>query len=850
MHDMQQKSLQESAQKYNSIHNMTKSEKVQTLKDPKLDPTGLIDGFDVLANDSHRWTLIGAEAQRQGFDDKTKEAMASHYFDTMIAPAYQKLGRAPIDKALWMKEAYGEALKYKIEDSYHSSLVNGFINGDGSGTAALTRAAQFFIDVLGYGSKLTSDVVTKKDFSWYDEYQALMSGQRHTGNFMGGIEERIQKSPMLGVVGKILGLPDNHVFGKVSTFLGSTADKLQYQTDIVPNQGVIEKATSFITEQALMTPLYMGAAEGAGLVAKSAGALAPKTLTELLNLSPKGQAAVKLLTVGGEGGLVGITTRPNDERVDAWKDALAWMAMHTMFSVGTFGLGKSSVKLGEILQGKSKEKFERLDNEYRLNSQDMRSQTVEEVQNGAEEKIANTMTAAGVHKPYLDYQQAESMLRKAQEQGLSEKELQKVTDGLIKHDKAYWTDPVAAMKHIRSILGDTNISEIVPGSEEHQELWGKIHDTIAGAATHMNTHVAPLQEAAAASAIEQASATPSGKQVLETLKQKIKQEYESTGHPPLTDEQYTKMAAQTYKESAVGQAKMAEAERKPAVVQAAEGKAEATKITVAKTKAINEAAGLMRRRETFFKDAKGRNIGYSLSYSKSYNVYALEKGGKSKTLTGAAFNAYLKKYLTDLSPKNFSEDLNDYWLPKILQEENISFETELTAEGKENPNLLAFAWNYKDAMPAPLRSELEKRFAEQPKMQQAVKGSLKSHHMDYFAETMLAHVDEFFRARSLLKDQYKIWRSTASEEYLKPTQFQMTLQKQVAGLEKAELKAACAGNMRLFADTWELLDKLQKGRRSATLKGVRSYTSGRDRLDASDAIQELLNNPFQYERGK
>jgi len=262
---------------------------------------------------------------------------------------------------------------------------------------------------------------------------------------------------------------------------------------------------------------------------------------------------------------------------------------------------------------------------------------------------------------------------------------------------------------------------------------------------------------------------------------------------------------------------------------------------------VNEAAAALRRRESFFKDPKGKVIGYSMSYSKSYNVYALEKGGKSPKTTEAAFNSYLKSYLTDLSPKDFSKDLNDYWLPKVLQEEGITFETENVEGGKENPNLLAFAWNYKDAMPAPLRAELEKRLFAQPKMQAAVDESspLTHDHLQYFADTMLGHVDEFMRVRHLLPDQTKVWRSSNGDDFMKPTKWQRILQRQVEKLEREELKAACGGDERLNFDVQNLFGKLktlQEKRKLATQKGIRSLHSGSDRLDYSDQIQDLLSS--------
>ena len=836
-------------QKSETIDRMDKSHKIDAIKDLNLNPGKLKDPYDALANVSYRWTQIGNAAIAEKLDAKTMEGVASLHYDHQIAPAYAALGMAPMPKEQWMQQAYKEALKYKVEDSYHNSLVKGFLHGDATGSAMMARAARFVLDVGSFANKVSTDV-TEKNFSWTDEYRALMSDSKHAGSLFGGMEKETKSTIPGGIVGKMLGLPSTHSFHIASDWLGDGADRLQFQAEIVPNRGIIEKATSFITEQTVMLPLYVGAGESTAALKAAGSAAAPETFTEFLKLSPTGKKAAELLTVGGEGGLVGITTRSNDEKADAWKDALAWMAMHTMFTVGGAGVGKTFTKLGEQLQGKSKAKFDRLDAEYRLNAKGMCSQTEDEVQNGAEEKVANSILAGGEHIPAFHYQQAESMLRKAQAEGITDAELQKHTGVLIHHDPAYWTGPVVAMKHIRSILGDTDIADVKESSPEHQALWARIFETIENASRHMNTYVNDLQENLGEQAVAEAKTSPVGQKVIERMAAEFKMKWESEGHPPLSPEKYQKMAEQEYKESAVYQAKEAETATKPAVVKAAEGKAKAAEIDTVKRRTVNEAAGLMRRRESYFYDKKGRVVGYSMSAKKYYNVYVLEKGGKSPKLTGAAFNSYLGSYLKDLDPKSFSEDLNDYWLPKILQKDGISFETEITAEGKENPNLLAFAYNFRKAMPPALQNELEERLAAQPKMQAAVKGKLTPAHYDYFAETMLAHVDEFYRARAILKDQEKIWRSTASMSVMKPTVSQLILQRQVSQLETAEVRVACAGNRKLKASALELLSKLQKGRLAETQRGIKVPGSSSKRLTFSDEIQHLLDNPAEYVRGE
>ena len=50
----------------------------------------------------------------------------------------------------WLGTAYGQALEYKIENAYNSSVTHGLLNGWDSGTACLSaRAGGFLVDVMG-----------------------------------------------------------------------------------------------------------------------------------------------------------------------------------------------------------------------------------------------------------------------------------------------------------------------------------------------------------------------------------------------------------------------------------------------------------------------------------------------------------------------------------------------------------------------------------------------------------------------------------------------------------------------------------------------------------------------------
>src|ERR1017187_6136992 len=106
--------------KYHSIHTMKDAQKIDALKDTKLNPALIEDGYDSIAHAMYLWTQVGAKAKTAGnisFDEQKK--IAGNFYDRVIYPAYGQLskdrgGIQPISKEMWQKQAYEEALNYKI----------------------------------------------------------------------------------------------------------------------------------------------------------------------------------------------------------------------------------------------------------------------------------------------------------------------------------------------------------------------------------------------------------------------------------------------------------------------------------------------------------------------------------------------------------------------------------------------------------------------------------------------------------------------------------------------------------------------------------------------------------------
>jgi len=119
------------------------------LKNPKLNPYKLANPYDGLANSLHRWKTVANDAVLSHYTDEQKKTIASHYYDRMIAPMYGGMKIAPMSKELWLKQAYGEATNYNIEDAYNNSIMHSLAHGWNEGLPGLARAGQYVHNALG-----------------------------------------------------------------------------------------------------------------------------------------------------------------------------------------------------------------------------------------------------------------------------------------------------------------------------------------------------------------------------------------------------------------------------------------------------------------------------------------------------------------------------------------------------------------------------------------------------------------------------------------------------------------------------------------------------------------------------
>ena len=98
-------------QKYYSFDSADHTAKLEKLKDLKLNPYLLSSGYDGLTNSLQRWKTIATSSEALKATPEQKRIAAENYYDKMLVPMYQKMGAEPINKKVWMEQAYDNALK-------------------------------------------------------------------------------------------------------------------------------------------------------------------------------------------------------------------------------------------------------------------------------------------------------------------------------------------------------------------------------------------------------------------------------------------------------------------------------------------------------------------------------------------------------------------------------------------------------------------------------------------------------------------------------------------------------------------------------------------------------------------
>ncbi len=821
---------QKIAQKYQSVDSLDKHSKIEALSDTKLNPYRLSNPYDSLNNSLNRWKIVAQNASSMSSEDKEK--VAKNYYRKMIAPFYGAMSEKgisvePLSEELWMKSAYGEALKYDLKDSYDWSITHGLKRGYDSGSAAVGRAGELLTNVLGYALKSQFDIwrETGKSLtgtqSWHDSFSKIHN-EVSKGGFFQTAKDETAKIPLLAQISRIA-----HDGTKGLDFWGQ----------VLPNTDFTSKATSFVSEQAMQLPLY--AAMGAGN--KILGSLAGTTnLTKTLFATTLGKRVFGYLMAGTEGLAYGVATRPQEDKTQAWRDAIGFSIFHGIFDVGGLGLKKA---IDLFPEGSDKfEAMKRRQDELDLAQDGKRKASGPEVYSDHKKEVANNLAVGGIPAQRAIYADALRHIENMQnvEGGRwTPSQVRLYEQELLNDDPARWGPVLSSAKFIRSLLEDRRLSDIKPGSEEEKFLSSRLSKPIVDAGSEMNQHVEGLKEETQAKIAETVK-TPEGKKTLEFYLAKVSAQISKADPAALKmmkPEQLQKLAQKAMAEDAQKAAEIAEKKLKEDSVKEAE--------TIAKRrKDVDTAAkktAPVKTRSEYKEDKWGQpSARYQAEPDYKIRLAAYTKEAESKNQT-------LEQFFHDMDDEDFGRDLSQHFYPEGLRKAEVFFEHQGTREGTQNPNFLAFMYNYTKQMPEEFGKELEHRLIETTKVQKYMNGKKPTEpQLEYFAKAMYNHVDNFLDSGRWPKE-LNIFRSS-NEKMFESTRWQMQLLRERVSQERKNLRQMFSGKPKQLRAAMNAYENLRKARAKEHAIGPTDLLSQHRIKDINEDITDIFTSTGSRER--
>ncbi len=893
--------------KYHSIDSLNRTDKAEALKDPKLNPYLLNNPYDGLAASLNKWKSVASKVSSGKYDDKTKQTIASNYYNKMIAPMYGGMKISPMEKDVWMKQAYKEALNYNVEDSYNRSFVNS-IKQVNTGYAATDRAFSYVTDMLGNvlddsvalwkkaaAERAKPDSERAKDLSkpWFQQAKDLH-------NFISTVPHE----------GKLRDISNNFL---------KQSNKEDFWAQALPtHDGWYNHATSFIAEQAGQLPVYVAM----GLGEEAAGV----NLTKNLFKSGLGKKDFSYLMAGTEGLAYGTATRKQEDKSQAWKDAVGFAVFHGLFDVA----GSGTKKLIDVARDSGNkdllEKLEHKEETLNLAQEGKRRATPAEIYEDHKNGISNNLSVAGITGQRSIFKDALQHVQDVSSKNWSRDQIRKYEHSSLNEDPARWAPTFSAAKFIRSLIGDKRVEDL--SGKETVLLSNRINKLISDSAVKMNTHSVGMKEQLAKDTEEKVK-TPTSKKALDFYRAKAASQVAKenpTALKMMKPEELDKLASTLMAKDAEKAASHSEKEL------TRDGPKEATNI--AKRRKVS--AGLPddikgskprygyqnKNFELNFEDprdlaaytvtqttknkahdkfmsylmqhfdsaaeaqAHGRKVRDSIKDQakdadpKEGALYVTKQFDDSPKIkfkssykedkfgqASASFNAspdtkaYFKNYakqakdngqtlsefFEDMSDEDFTKDLSDHFYPRALRDANIYFEHQNTTEGKQDPNFLAFMYNYTHEMPKEFGKELENRLINTMKVQKYMNGKTPTEpQLEYYAHSMYNHVDNFLGSGRWPQES-NIFR-TSNKDMFNSTRWQMQLLREKMTQEKKNIKDMFSSNPKAQRAALTAHQILSKKRLEEYTIGPSDLKSQERVKDIDTDISDVITQTGDYER--
>jgi hypothetical protein len=207
----------------------------------------------------------------------------------------------------------------------------------------------------------------------------------------------------------------------------------------------------------------------------------------------------------------------------------------------------------------------------------------------------------------------------------------------------------------------------------------------------------------------------------------------------------------------------------------------------------------------------------------------------------------LTEFFKDMSDEDFKDDLSKHFYPKSLQQAGIFFEHQNTREGTQNPNFLAFMYNYTHSMPREFGKELEQRLIDTMKVQKFMSGRKPSEpQLMYYAKAMYNHMDNFLGSGRWPQES-NIFRSTQDDMW-NSTEWQQELLQEKHLQERKNLKDMFSADPSAKRAALVAHKTLHELRMKEYAKGPKDMSSQERISDIDSLITDQQTQTGDYER--
>lgn len=528
--------------KYASIDSMDRHQKMETLSHPNINPFYLKDPYDGLSASLNRWKAVANDAFMDHTSGKLSQeqmdGIAGKYYDAMIKPFYDKMDKPPMDRNLWIKQAFREATQYDIKNAYDNTYLHNLKTNWNNGIPALARMGESVYNIV-------TNVLASPQQHTDDEYSHWHKAAKDATSTPASFTDARNPNSIVNIGSR------------------RVQEEHQFWADALPSTGSWQaKATGAIAEQAAQLPAYIAMAAVPGVGAEN--------LTARLGLSTVGKKTLQYLLAFGEGTSYGTLTRPKGDKHNSWQDGLGFMIGNMSFDVALAGLAKGAKVSGLDKAFRRTTLADMIGMEKGPNSaefaamkrrQDARELAIhgkepvgkfEQREQFKKEAVSN-MAVVGVEGQMKILEAAVTHLRSLdiniRDDKWTYKEIQSAEAEYMKEDPARWSPILAAANLLRHELSGKSISSLGLDSPEYKDLIKSVARLYSEAAGEMAQHVPEVAAQGAAKAVEE-NAKGAGGKTLEYFKAQVMKEAQETGASALmTPEQLDKMAKNRWAES-------------------------------------------------------------------------------------------------------------------------------------------------------------------------------------------------------------------------------------------------------------------------------------------------------------